>query len=148
MAGRPSKFKPEYVEQARNYCLLGATDPDLAKFFGVSRATINTWKLEYPKFAEALVTKEIADAQVGASLFHRANGYSHPEVDIRVVNGKIVKTKIIKHYPPDTAAAIFWMKNRQGWRDRIDAELSGKDGSALVVELVKFGGSDGKDPPA
>jgi hypothetical protein len=30
--GRPSTFKPEYVEQAKKLCLLGATDEDIADF--------------------------------------------------------------------------------------------------------------------
>lgn len=136
MAGRPSKFRPEFVEQARNYCLLGATDIDLAKFFGVSKATVNVWKQDYPSFSEALVSKEIADAKVCGSLFHRANGYSHEDVDIRVVGGKIVKTKIIKHYPPDTAAAIFWMKNRQGWRDKTETEHTVEGQIVHKVEMV------------
>jgi hypothetical protein len=30
-----------------------------------------------------------------------------------------------KHYPPDTAAAIIWLKNRQPerWRDKIEQEV-------------------------
>ncbi len=34
----------------------------------------------------------------------------------------------IKHYPPDTTACIFWLKNRQRdkWRDRLDHEHSGE----------------------
>lgn len=34
--GRPSLFRPEYVEQARKLCLLGATDRELADFFGAN----------------------------------------------------------------------------------------------------------------
>ncbi|CAG4900722.1 helix-turn-helix domain-containing protein [Paraburkholderia saeva] len=124
MAGRPSKFKPEYVEQARNYCLLGATDDDLAKFFGVSRATISTWKTEYPEFTAALAHgKDAADARVIGSLYDNALG-------------------------GNVTAQIFWLKNRRSWKDRIDAEVSGKDGAPFIVEIVKFGGSDGKDPSA
>jgi hypothetical protein len=34
--------------------------------------------------------------------------------------GEIITTKLTKHYPPDTTAAIFWLKNRQPgkWRDK------------------------------
>ena len=42
--GRPTAYKPEYVEQAYNYCLLGAIDVQLANFFRVTEKTINTWK--------------------------------------------------------------------------------------------------------
>ncbi|MDB5411791.1 MAG: hypothetical protein JWR10_126 [Rubritepida sp.] len=32
----------------------------------------------------------------------------------------------------NTAAAIFWMKARAGWREKHDIEISGKDGSAIT----------------
>jgi hypothetical protein len=44
--GRPNKFKPEYIEQARKLCKFGHTDPELAEFFGVHLQTINNWKAE------------------------------------------------------------------------------------------------------
>ena len=60
-------------------------------------------------------------------------GYERDEVDIKVIGGEIVKTPIRKFYPPDTTAAIFWLKNRksQEWRDIKAVELSGKDGGAI-----------------
>lgn len=127
-AGRPSKYKPEYAEQARKLCLLGATDEEMASFFEVCVATVNTWKEEYPEFLEAIKSgKVIADAEITDRLFKRATGYSHPDIDIRVIDGSIVETPLIKHYPPDTAAAIFWLKNRQKdkWRDKVQTEHSG-----------------------
>ena len=30
--GRPSKFKPEFIEQAEKLCKLGATDLEMADF--------------------------------------------------------------------------------------------------------------------
>lgn len=46
--------------------------------------------------------------------------------------GRITDSKeYIEHYPPDTTAAIFWLKNRQPekWRDRkeIDANVNLSD---------------------
>lgn len=34
--------------------------------------------------------------------------------------GKPVTVEVVKHYPPDTTAAIYWTKNRlpKEWRDR------------------------------
>ena len=42
-----------------------------------------------------------------------------------------------KHYPPDTTAAIFWLKNRQKskWRDKQDHEISGPDGKPIETEF-------------
>jgi hypothetical protein len=118
--GRQSSFKPEYIEQAQKLCKLGATDVEIADFFGVDVRTLYRWKGENEVFCQALKAgKEIADERVERSLFARANGYEHDEVDIRVVAGEIVQTPIRKYYPPDTTACIFWLKNRKQaeWRD-------------------------------
>jgi hypothetical protein len=40
-------------------------------------------------------------------------------VKINQYEGKAVITPYVEHVPPDTTAAIFWLKNRrpQAWRD-------------------------------
>ena len=131
--GRPTKYKPEYAEQARKLCLLGYTDAELADFFNVSTDTINEWKVVHPEFSVSICKgKVIADADIAESLYHRAKGYSHPEDDIRTLavgggQSEIVITPTIKHYPPDTTAASLWLRNRQGgrWRDKQELEHSG-----------------------
>lgn len=126
--GKPSSYQPEYAEQARKLCLLGATDKELADFFNVSEATINRWKNEFVEFCESIKKgKDLADADVAERLFNRACGYVAPDVDIKVIDSQIVKTEIEKHYPPDTTAAIFWLKNRQRdkWKDKQDIDLTG-----------------------
>ena len=118
--GRPTEYRDAFCELATNYCLLGATDVQLAEFFGVSGTTINNWKKEHPDFLASIrAGKEDADAQIAGALFHRARGYSHKETDIRVIDKKIVQTELTKHYPPEVKAIIFWLKNRQKtlWRD-------------------------------
>ncbi|KMJ45454.1 terminase [Xenorhabdus khoisanae] len=125
---RPTKYQEAYAEQARKLCLLGYTDKELADFFEVSESTLNNWKHEYPVFLESIKKgKQVADGEVAAKLFHRATGYEHPEDDIRAIDGKVVITPTTKHYPPDTTAAIFWLKNRQKnhWRDKIDHGIEG-----------------------
>ena len=123
---RPTAYKPEYAEQAEKLCALGATDLDLAAFFKVTDRTIQRWKLDHEEFCQSLkVGKDVPDENVKRSLYQRAIGYSHPDVDIRVVDGVLVKTDIVKHYPPDTTAGIFWLKNRdaKNWRDKQEVEL-------------------------
>ena len=73
-----------------------------------------------------------------ASLYHRANGYSHPDVDIKVIDGEIVQTELIKYYPPDATSAIFWLKNRQPkkWRDKQETEHSGRIEVASLGQLM------------
>lgn len=125
---RPTKYKPEYADQAAKLCLLGATDAQLADFFEVSVSTINLWKVQHSEFSESIkVPKALADERVEQSLFRRAMGYEHDEVDIKVVDKEIVMTPIRKYYPPDTTAMIFWLKNRNPgqWRDKVEQEHSG-----------------------
>lgn len=143
VGGRPSKYDPAKTpEQAYKLCLLGATDKELADFFGVAESTLNKWKVDYPEFSEALNRGKVeADARVAQSLYHRALGYEHPDTDIRVVNGEIVITPTIKRYPPDTAAAIFWLKNRQRgkWRDKIEHDHGAQPDmsmSPMRIEIV------------
>jgi hypothetical protein len=127
--GRPSPFKVEYCEIARQLCLLGSTDVQMAESFGISTVTYYAWLKRYPKFLKATREgKEIADAKVVNSLYQRAIGYSHPDVHVSNFQGMITLTRLTKHYPPDTPAATFWLKNRKSdvWRDRQDIEHSGK----------------------
>jgi len=135
--GRPTSYRDEYAEWALKLTKLGATDKELAEAFEVSEQTINAWKQAKPDFLESIKKgKVIADAEVASKLFHRATGYEHPEDDIRVVDHSIVITPTIKHYPPDTTAAIFWLKNRRPdlWRDKVENALTGADGGAVKVE--------------
>lgn len=124
-------------------CLLGATDKDLAKFFEVEESTLNNWKKDHPEFLESIKEgKDQADAIVAQSLFHRATGYSHKDVDIRMYKGKIVTTPLTKHYPPDSTAAIFWLKNRQPekWRDKQEIKHSLDEEQVFKIgdQVIKF----------
>jgi len=134
--GRPTKFKAEFVAQAEKLCQLGATDMEVADFFDIEVRTLYRWKAENEAFCQALKAgKDVADDRVERSLFARANGYEHDEVDIRVVANAIVQTPIRKYYPPDTTAAIFWLKNRKPkeWRETKAVELTGANGGPVVV---------------
>jgi hypothetical protein len=128
--GRPASYKPEYAEQAYKFCLLGAGNDKLAQLFGVAGSTLDKWIAEIPEFSgKVMEGREVADAEIANSLFHRAKGYSHAEDDIRTLSigggmSEIVITPTIKHYPPDTGAATLWLKNRQPtiWRDKVEVE--------------------------
>lgn len=136
--GRPTKYKPEYAELAYKFCLLGADDNRLADLLEVDVATIYRWKLAHDDFCESLKEgKDKADAEIAKALYHRAKGYSHPEVEVKVIDSQVVMVDLIKHYPPDTGAAMAWLKNRQPkyWRDKQDIDVTSSDGSAGNVNV-------------
>ncbi|WP_442592481.1 terminase [Parapusillimonas sp. JC17] len=133
---RPSRYKAEFAEQAEKLCRLGATDKEMADFFGVTEKTINNWKKAHPQFLQALKAgKQLADAEVADKLFQRAIGYSHPDVHVSNYQGEITITPLTKHYPPDPTSMIFWLKNRRPdlWRDK--PEPTDEDGNATPVKV-------------
>jgi hypothetical protein len=136
--GRPTKYRPENVEQAKKLATLGATDREIADFFEVNEATLNRWKLAHPEFCESLkVGKAEADERVEQALYRRALGYSHDATKIAInASGDVTQVPFVEHYPPDTTAAIFWLKNRkpEDWRDVSRQEHSGPNGAPIPVE--------------
>ena len=133
--GRPSKYRPEFNAQAKQLCRLGATDAEIAEFFEVDESTVNRWKLEYPDFCASVKRgKILADAVIADSLYHRAKGYSHDAIKISSVASEIKEVPYIERYPPDTVAAIFWLKNRQPvkWRDK---QPDGENDNKLTVVI-------------
>jgi len=133
--GRPTDYKVQYVEQVYKLCLLGATDKEIGDFFKVTETTINNWKIVHPEFFESIKRGKIqADAEVAEKLYQRAKGYEHPEDKIFNNNGKPLIVPTIRHYPPDTAASIIWLKNRRkDWSDKQNLNISG-EGFRLIVE--------------
>lgn len=145
MAGRPTKYKPEYVEQARKLCLLGATDQEIADFFSVEVRTIHRWKAEHDEFCHSLKAGKVeADTRVERSLYQQAVGYEQDEVKIFMPAGSPdpVYAPFRAKVAPNVTAAIFWLKNRQPdqWREKIDLNHSG----TMTLEQLILG----EKPPA
>jgi hypothetical protein len=113
-SGRPSLYRPEYCELARNYCLLGATNEDLGGFFDVTTRTIDNWIATHPEFATAVrQAKALADARVARCLYQRAVGHGHKIERTLWHLGKERPVSDTLYYPPDVRACIFWLRNRQ-----------------------------------
>jgi hypothetical protein len=134
---RPSSFQPEFCQKAAELCARGATDAELAEYFEVSTRTIYRWQSEFPEFCQALkLGKTEADERVERSLYHKAIGYTFDAVKVFMPAGAEgpVYAPYQEHVPPDTTAAIFWLKNRRpdNWRDKSTQELTGANGAPLV----------------
>lgn len=140
VTGRPTDYQPEYAAQAEKLCLLGATDSEIADFFGISVRTIHRWKIEHEEFCHSIKSgKEKADERVERSLYQKATGYDYTEeqaIKIKVEQHKeeVEVVQVTKHAPADTTAAIFWLKNRRkdSWRDKQDHTISNPDGTPIA----------------
>ena len=144
--GRPTDYKKEYNELAYKYCLLGATDAQMARYFDVSEVTLNAWKKKYPAFLKSLKDgKEKADSEIAQSLFHRAKGYNHEAVHFTNYLGKVTESKYTKHYPPDTAACMIWLKNRADWKDSREGGGLGENAAEhfkAIADAIKKSDTD------
>jgi hypothetical protein len=117
--GRPTLYDPEFCETAHNYCLLGATNDDLARFFHVSPGTIDNWIARHADFATAVKSGRVAaDARVARCLYDRAVGYEQRSERAVLVRGELRTVAQTVHHPPNVQACIFWLRNRRPreWR--------------------------------
>ena len=132
--GRQSTYKPGFCAVALSAAERGCALREVGEALGVAEATVRLWRSQHDDFAAALKAgTQIADQRVEASLYHRAVGYSFDAVKLQVVCGAVVETPYVEHVPPDTTAAIFWLKNRRPaeWRDKQEVEHSG----SLAVDI-------------
>jgi transposase-like protein len=119
-AGRPTVYKPEYAEIARDACMTGASSETLAEHFGVCRRTIDSWIATVPEFGDAVRhARQVADGSVVAALYARATGLKRKTIKIVEGNGDPVTTTLTVDVLPDVRACIFWLRNRQPeqWRE-------------------------------
>jgi hypothetical protein len=87
--GRTPSYTPAYCTVAYKFCLLGATNEDLAEVLGVSRNTIGNWLARYPEFRQAMQDgRDVADADVAHALLQKAKGFTHEDVKILQLGGE------------------------------------------------------------
>src|SRR5713226_4679631 len=112
--GPAPNYKPDFCPIAYKFCLLGATNEDLAGLFEVSLATIGNWLRQYPAFKKAVQDgRDVADADVAHSLHQQAKGFTHPDVKILQIEGEAKEVPYNRYFPPDRQAAIHWLRNRR-----------------------------------
>lgn len=120
----------------------GLTDAQIAHNIDITPQTLCEWKRRFASFASAIKKGRMpVDVQVENALIKRALGYECEEVTEEIEEtptgkydeqGKPIvrKKKHIKrskrYIPPDTAAMIFWLKNRKPaqWRDKPEPPVS------------------------
>lgn len=125
--GRKSSFNEKIRETILRLLKEGKTESQIAEVVGVSSRTVSNWKGKHDDLLHAVrEAKLMADELVEASLYARALGYSHPETKAFCYEGCIVTEDFVKHYPPDTQAAMFWLRNRQPerWKEKTEGDVT------------------------
>lgn len=113
MGRTPIKIDLKKVEEFARYC---DSEKEIALALGISYGTLQNRKKDCYEFCEA-----IKRGKAKANVF---------------VGGKLME----KIESGDTAATIFYMKSRCGWKEARAVELTGRNGGAIetrseVVEL-------------
>lgn len=130
-------------------CELGATDREVADFLGVTDRTLYRWRHEHEDFCQALkVGKNAFDNRVERALGNRAVGYSFDSEKIMCYEGQVIRAPCVEHVPPDTTAAIFWLKNRrrEQWSDKVAPTPPIGPGLTVVIQQVIGGATTGSVP--
>lgn len=133
---RPSSYFPDLANYAFQLALLGFDDAQIYENLEIAKPTFYEWKRKYPEFADAIARgKARADGKVANALYQRAVGMLIPKVHVSNYQGKVTLTDLHEYIPPDTAAAKFWLKNRQKelWKD-VFGHTDG-DGGALAITI-------------
>jgi len=110
---------PETRQTVQLHATVGTPQEQIARIVGIDPKTLRLHYREELDLAEAQ-----ANAVIGGALFKKAKA-------------------------GDTAAMIFWMKTRAGWKETVRNEHTGKDGTDLVT-VIRIVAADGNsnDPTA
>lgn len=109
MAGRkPIEIDLRKVEEYAQVC---DSEEEIALALGVSYGTLQNRKRDSSEFCEA-----VKKGRAKANIF---------------VGGKLMQ----KIKDGDTAATIFYMKSRCGWKETQRTEITGKDGGDVKVQV-------------
>jgi hypothetical protein len=111
--GQPTKYEPRYCEELVRHMEMGYSFESFAGRIGVHRDTLYAWAEAHVEFSDA--------KKVGTE----KSRYFWEGLGLRAAAG------VSKINP---AVWIFAMKNRFGWRDRIETETEHKGGIEVVVK--------------
>ena len=125
----------------------GQTDEQIAVFYKVSRATLSSWKVTYPKFLDnyRAGNDECANGLVKSAVFGRATGMKLKTVrtEAVVINGEVQADTervitTITEIAPDTPAAKLWLENKapNEFKPRKAQEDNAKTGELELADAL------------
>lgn len=96
----------------------GLTNEQIAKNIGINQDTLYSWIKSYPEISESLKKgRKPLEVEIENALVKKAKGFVQEEIIEEITvdpDGNQTKHKKVTHkvFPPDTTAAIFYLKNR------------------------------------
>lgn len=122
-------LEPESLERIANWAANGLTDAEIAKSMGIRRETLSVWKQKHPHISNAIKRGRLMSCEaVENALFAKATGQVvvSESVEDEAPDGRVTRRTVTKTVPPDTAAIIFYLKNRMPDRyaDRRTTEVA------------------------
>ncbi len=129
------------LEEVEEWIGNGATITQVAKTLKVPYTTFFENIKRHPELQEVVDGgKRQVVGKVENALLKRALGYDKvEEAEETKINGNVTETKykkIVKHYPPDVGACIFFLCNRdpEKWQNKFE---NTKDTSKELLDKIK-----------
>ena len=145
-------LEPDGLLLLRAWARDGLSNDQIAKKIGVSRSTLQAWKVDFPDFSDALARgREPYDVEVENAMHDLCLGYTakvHKTFKLRHVEYDDLGHKVREwetlgtgidevHVPANVNAQKFWLANRRPdvWRERREAEAAERP-NALLQSLL------------
>lgn len=136
----------------------GLSDEQIAHNMNVAYSTFRIWKEKFSALSAALKKgKEVVDIEVENALYRKALGFKETvkkPVKVKRVDYKdgkrckeyeeVVQAEEEIFVPPDTAAQIFWLKNRKSdvWRDKPEDNGNKEEAITIINNIPKPNNAD------
>lgn len=143
---------PDGLLRVKGWARDGLTDKQIAKNMGIGYSTLKEWLNLFPALSAALKEgKEPVDIEVENALLQSALGHTvkiKKPIKLRTKKqlrdkGTIEEERIEYaeeevYIPPQTAAQIFWLKNRRPdkWRDKPPETVTASDDGGATDPLT------------